>query len=150
MGEWEDGLPRQVDVLQGACLLLRRQALDQVGLLDERFFMYSEEVDLCHRLRKAGWSISWLPQSVVLHHGGQSAKQVPLESFLHLYRGKLMYFRKHHGMPTALAYKLLLVAASLARLIVSPLALLEDRERRVQRFALARRYGRLLAEMASL
>jgi len=140
----------EVDVLQGACLMLRRSALDEVGLLDEDYFMYSEEVDLCRRLRQAGWTIHWLPEARVIHHGGQSAQQVPMESFLHLYRGKVTYFRKQHGMATAFAYKAILAAASLARLILTPFALLGHSEGRSRHLDLARRYGRLLIQMPGM
>ena len=150
MQSWDRRRPHEVDVLQGACLMLRREALDEVDLLDEDYFMYSEEVDLCYRLRKAGWSIHWLPQAKVVHHGGQSSKQVPIESFLNLYKGKITYFRKHHGTAAALAYKLLLVAASLVRLVVSPLALLQRREQRNRYLALAGRYRRLLTQMPGM
>ena len=150
MATWDLEEPRTVDVLQGACLMIRREALDEVGLLDEDYFMYSEEVDLCYRLRKAGWNIHWLPQAKVVHLGGQSSRQVPMESFLNLYRGKITYFRKHHGVATAIAYKLILAAASLSRLMVSPLALLQRREQRDRNLALADQYRRLLVEMPSL
>ena len=150
MDSWDMDRPHEVDVLQGACLMIRRAALDEVGLLDEDYFMYSEEIDLCYRFRKAEWSIQWLPNAKVVHHGGQSSKQVPLESFLNLYKGKITYFRKHHGMAAAFAYKLILTAASVARLIASPLALLQQGEQRERHLALAGRYRRLLAEMPSL
>ncbi len=55
MAGWDTTTPRPVEVIKGACLLLRRAALDQVGLLDDRYFMYTEEVDLCYRLAAAGW-----------------------------------------------------------------------------------------------
>jgi GT2 family glycosyltransferase len=57
---WSLDQPQKVDTLLGACLLLRRTALDQIGLLDENYFIFSEEVDLCYRLQKANWHIYWL------------------------------------------------------------------------------------------
>lgn len=150
MANWDLREVREVDVLQGACLMLRREALEQVGLLDEDYFLYSEEVDLCYRLKKAGWSIHYLPQAGVVHHGGRSSMQVPIESFLHLYRGKINYFRKNHGEAVAIAYKLILATASMARLILSPLTFLQQSEQREHNLALADRYRRLLAEIPSL
>lgn len=143
-------VPCEVDVLQGACLMLRHEALDEVGLLDEDYFMYTEEVDLCNRLQKAGWRIHWLPTAKVIHHGGQSTKQVPMESFLNLYKSKIIYFRKRHGVVAAWVYKLILAMASVARLVAIPLTLLERREQRERHLALAGRYGRLLIEMPRL
>ena len=105
MEQWNQDQPREVDVLMGACLLIRREALDEVGLLDEDFFMYSEEVDLCTRLRRSGWLLYWMPSAEVIHFGGQSTRQVAEEMFLRLYEGKILYFRKHHSSLTVFIYK---------------------------------------------
>lgn len=147
MHTWDPLDPRPVDVIQGACLMLRREALNQVGILDEAYFIYSEEVDLCYRLRKNGWQLYWVPQAQVIHYGGQSTQQVSAEMFLLLYQSKLQYFRKHHGRLAGLAYKMILLAASLTRLGVSPLAWLEHLPRRAQHLALAQNYQRLLLEL---
>jgi hypothetical protein len=73
-----------------------------------------------------------------------------VDSFLHLYRGKITYFRKQHGVVAAIAYKAILVAASLARLFLTPLSLLESPEGRNRHLDLARRYGRLLIQMPGM
>jgi GT2 family glycosyltransferase len=65
--------PRQVDWVGGACLMVKREALDQIGLLDEAFFMYWEEADLCLRLRKKHWKTYYLPRPQVIHYQGRSA-----------------------------------------------------------------------------
>lgn len=122
MHAWPISEPRVVDVVQGACMVIRRTALDQVGPLDCDYFMYSEEVDLCLRIRRAGWDIYWIPQAEVTHYGGQSSKLMAQAMFLQLYRSKVVYFRKHHGRWSAVAYKLLLATAALARLAVAPFA----------------------------
>ncbi len=150
MARWDLAMPREVDVVQGACMILRREALDQVGLLDEDYFIYSEEVDLCHRLRRHGWKVYWVPQAVVVHHGGQSTQQVAAEMFLRLYQGKVLYFRKHHGCLVAQVYKLILLAAALGRLLVSPLAWLERPRRRQQHLMLAGHYRRLMRALPGL
>jgi hypothetical protein len=150
MSEWDLDTPRRVDVLQGACLLLRRAALDQVGFLDEEYFMYSEEVDLCQRLKRAGWSLYWVPEAQVVHYGGQSTQQVAAEMFLQLYQSKLLYFRKHHGRPAAQTYKLILATATLVRLSLSPLAWLERFPQRERHLTLAGQYLRLLKALPEL
>jgi GT2 family glycosyltransferase len=109
-------------VAQGAALILRRAALEEVGVLDEDYFMYTEEVDLCSRLRKAGWQILWLPNARVLHWGGQSTRQVKAEMFLRLYESKILFFRKHYGPAAALAYKAVLALAAIPRIVLSPMA----------------------------
>jgi len=144
MAGWDLNTPREVNVVQGACLILRREALDQVGWLDEDYFIYSEEVDLCHRLRQHGWQVYWVPQAVVVHYGGQSTRQMAAAMFLCLYQGKIIYFRKHHGWLAAQVYKLILLAAALTRLLLSPLAWLERPPQRQQHLALVGHYRRLV------
>lgn len=150
MARWNPALPRPVDTVQGACLILRRAALDQVGLLDPRFFVYTEEVDLCYRLKKAGWPLCWVPQAQVIHYGGQSTSQAAPTMFLTLYQTKVQFFRKHYGWFGAAAYKLILFVASLARLLFSPLAWLQKPPHRTRNLYLARRYVDLLANLARL
>jgi GT2 family glycosyltransferase len=144
MAHWNDRAPREVDMVPGTCLILRREALQEVGLLDEDYFIYSEEVDLCYRLRRRGWSIFWVPQAVVVHHGGQSTRQVAASMFLQLYRSKVVYFRKNHGRSQARVYKLIVAVAALGRLCVGSLTWLDRSSRGRQRQVLARNYYRLL------
>ena len=144
MATWDLSTPREVDMAPGACLILRREALDQVGLLDEDYFIYSEEVDLCYRLRQHSWKVHWVPQAVVMHYGCRSTRQVAAAMFLRLHQGKVLYFRKRHGQLAAYAYKLILLAAALTRLLLSPLAWLERHPRRHQHLARAGDYWRLL------
>ena len=71
-------------MVPGTCMLIRRSMLDAVGLLDEDYFMYSEDVDLCRRARRAGWGVYWAPDAEVVHIGGQSTRQVATAMFLRL------------------------------------------------------------------
>ena len=150
MRGWDLNKPRQVDCLQGACLIIRREVLDQVGLLDEDYFIYSEEVDLCYRMKKAGWQLYWVPSAKVVHFGGQSTNQVAEDMFLQLYRGKILFFRKHYGLLAAYIYKLVLLVSTLARLALTPLARLEKQPRRRQHLILARQYHRLLTALPGM
>jgi N-acetylglucosaminyl-diphospho-decaprenol L-rhamnosyltransferase len=147
MHQWDKHVPRQVDVLQGAALLLRKSALDQVGLMDEDYFMYTEEVDLCYRLRKAGWQLWWVPKSEVLHYGGQSTKLVKEKMFLTLYESRLKFFRKHHGSLTATGYKIVLSAAALIRVVLTPLSWILHPSNRERTSTLSSHYRRLLAAL---
>jgi N-acetylglucosaminyl-diphospho-decaprenol L-rhamnosyltransferase len=150
MAVWDLKQSREVDVLLGACIMLRREVLERVGLMDESYFMYSEEVDLCYRVRQAGWSIYWVPDARIVHHGGQSTRQAAPEMFLQLYRGKLHYFRKNHGWLDAQLYKLILLKASLARLFLMPIGLLfrsSDKERVLE---LAGHYWMLVRKLPRL
>ena len=150
MRDWDIRTPRQVDVLLGACLLLRRTTLDQVGMLDERYFMYSEEVDLCYRLRKGGWGLFWIPQARVVHFGGQSTRQASSEMFLRLYEAKLTYFRKNHGNFKAQLYKFMIMLATLSRLLSTSLIWLEEPRQRKLHLAQAANYRRLLSRLPGM
>lgn len=85
----------QVDQLSGACLVLRRAALDAVGLLDEEFFLYYEEVDWLLRARRLGWQTWYVPSSRVTHRWGASTKQLPDAALRHLAASQRRYFARH-------------------------------------------------------
>jgi GT2 family glycosyltransferase len=93
-----DGLsPYAVDYPLGACMLVRREVIEQVGLLDEQYFMYSEEIDWCRRIAAAGWSILIAPAARIIHHGGQSTGQAPDAMFVQLHRSRARYFAHYHS-----------------------------------------------------
>lgn len=85
---------RSVDWVSGACLMARREVFDSVGLLDERFFMFCEEIDWCYRAKLAGWDIRYLPDACVIHYGGESSKQHRLKTYWALIKSTYHYFRK--------------------------------------------------------
>lgn len=101
---------QDVDWLVGACLMVRSEALDQVGLLDERFFMYSEEVDWCLRLRQAGRRVRYVPSARVVHYEAKSSGQVPVARHFYFHDSRCRYFGKHYGRPTELVLRLAVVA----------------------------------------
>ncbi len=150
MNRWPTDLPRTVDTVQGASFIVRREVIDKVGAFDESFFMYSEEVDWCLRIRRAGWQIYWVPGSRVIHYGGQSTRQVAPAMFLQLYRAKVQYFRKHYGAFHSLAYKGELLLASAARLAMTPLMWLLQPAQRRESATLARHYGRLILALPKM
>ncbi len=88
---------REVDWLSGSCLLLRREALRHAGLLDEAFFMYFEDIDLCKRFRDRGWKIVYCPMSRVLHYCGQSVKENILAGLVAYRQSQIHFARKHYG-----------------------------------------------------
>ncbi len=119
MHRWRLDHEHRVEVLTGACLLLRRDALDQVGLLDETYFMYTEEVDLCQRLAQAGWEIWWEPRAQVVHYGQASSAHVARDMYLQLYRSKVQFFRKFGGEARATRFKRFIGLAYWPRLIAA-------------------------------
>lgn len=92
--------PGEMDAGTGACLLLRRAALDQVGPLDERFFMYGEDLDLCLRLKRAGWQVWYWPKAVVLHVKGVSSRQHSFRMTVEFHRAMQRFYRKHYAART--------------------------------------------------
>jgi N-acetylglucosaminyl-diphospho-decaprenol L-rhamnosyltransferase len=109
-------VPFEADWVDGACLLIRRDALTDVGLLDEQFFLYAEELDWCFRVRKAGWRIYALPQVEMLHHQGQSSAQMSDFSLAHLVETRLRYYRKNHGVALAVVTSVVYVAGCMRQL----------------------------------
>lgn len=89
------GQPFPVDHPLGAALMVRVETLAQVGSFDEQYFMYCEEIDLCRRIRAAGWSIYCLPQAKIVHHVGQSTRQFRDRMFVALWRSRFLMFEKH-------------------------------------------------------
>ena len=97
MADTPDDAIQPVDWVVGACFLVRRDAYDQVGGLDEGFFMYSEELDWCRRIKDAGWAVVYLPTATVIHHEGKSSEQVVPARHIYFQSSKVRYFRRHHG-----------------------------------------------------
>lgn len=105
--DWAIDRPQIVDWVSGACLLVRREIWEQVRGLDEAFFMYFEDVDLCLRIRHTGWQIVYNPRVEITHLGGQSLRQNPRAP--RAYDESLIYFyRKHYGILPAFVLRLLL------------------------------------------
>lgn len=127
---WDHASVRECDWVPGCYFLIRREVIDKTGLFDPRYFLYYEEVDLCRRIKQAGWKVVFYPHTSVVHIGGESAKTsgeltsagrqisaLQIES-------ELLYFRKHHGR-LGLAWHMLLVSAG--AIIVAGKAIMKGR-----------------------
>ncbi len=86
----------EVDWVSGSCLLVKREMFKKVGLLDERFYMYVEDVDLCYRAKMAGFSVFYFPQVVVIHHVGKSTQKRKLRMLVEHHRSMYHFYNKHH------------------------------------------------------
>jgi GT2 family glycosyltransferase len=89
--------PIEVDSVIGACMMVRRDTLDQVGLLDEDYFLFLEETDWCYRMKKAGWKIYHVPQAEIYHFQGKSAETVKKRARVEFYRSRYHFFKKNRG-----------------------------------------------------
>lgn len=100
---------RRVDVLSGCFWVVRSDALDEVGLLDERFFIYAEDMDWCRRFREYGWGVVFYPGAAAIHHSGGSSNNAPLRFSQEQLKARLQYWKKYHGRAIVLAFSLILL-----------------------------------------
>ena len=127
--------PTSVDWVSGACMAIRRETLRNIGPLDERFFMYFEDADLCRRARAAGWLVYYLPHVEIIHQTGASSRSKPRAVWL-LHKSAFLYHRKHgaHG-PMNVFSAAVLAGLTLRALAKLGSSLLERVAKRSNRFA---------------
>lgn len=119
---WDFNNTREVDFAGGSCLIIRRDAIEEVGLLDESFFMYTEETDWCYRMWEQGWSIYYYPEARIIHLGGESARKYGNDMLLHLYISRNKFIRKHRGNGTAVLHRMIIGMGAIFRLGIFTLA----------------------------
>ena len=141
MTDWDYRSTREVDVIMGAFMLARKSVIDQVGMMDESFFMYSEEVDWCYRFKAAGWKILFTPEVECVHIWGGSSRAVKVETLIRLYRARVQFFRKHYGRLTAFLYKIILALNSLVRIVPGALYYLRSEAGRQKHYAFRQLLG---------
>ncbi len=146
MERWDPTVPCRVEVIKGACLVLRHESLDHVGLLDDRYFMYTEEMDLCYRLLRAGYALWWIPYAIVTHYGEASSRQMAENMYIQLYRSKAQFHRKFGSERRVRRFRRLLWLAYVPRWVVAALGQLAV----PSLAARAHTYRRLLRELAAL
>jgi GT2 family glycosyltransferase len=94
----DPGQISEVDSVSGACLMVRRQVIEQVGLMDEDYNMYGEDIDWCYRIKQAGWRVYYVPEAKVLHYGGQtSSKIMPYRNTWEFHRSMVVFYKKHYS-----------------------------------------------------
>lgn len=128
--QWDHNAVRQCDWVPGCYYLIRREVIEQVGLFDSRYFLYYEEVDHCYATKKAGWQVTYFPDTSVVHIGGESAKtdnkisSVSKQVSALQIESELLYFRKNMGLIAVLLHIILYVLAEciilLKRSVKSP------------------------------
>ncbi|HUV03880.1 MAG TPA: glycosyltransferase family 2 protein [Armatimonadota bacterium] len=116
MSYWDFDEVREVDFAGGSCLIVRREAVEEVGLLDESFFMYVEEADWCYRMWENGWKVYYFPDARVIHLGGESARRYGGDILLHLYVSRNKFIRKHRGRTAAVAHRMIVGLGAVSRL----------------------------------
>jgi GT2 family glycosyltransferase len=85
-----------IDCLVGAFMLVRRETIDQVGMLDEEFFMYGEDIDWCYRIKEAGWEIYYYPRTTIIHYKGASSRKKPYKIIYEFHKAMFLFHKKHY------------------------------------------------------
>ena len=127
MTDFSGDTTADVDVLNGWFLVVRRQALEETGLLDELFFMYAEDIDWSLRFKNAGWRRVYYTGACALHYGGSSSAVVPIKSYIEMHRANIQFWKKHHTRAGVLAYWLTVLIHQLIRLARHSCVWLVDR-----------------------
>ena len=119
-------------------MMIRREAMEAVGLLSEEAFMFLEDLDYCYRMRQKGWKVYFYPDAEIIHQGQQSSRQVLPRVRALSYDARYKFFRMYYGVGSATILRLMLISAMVARLLVyTPLSLLvRGPRRRRLRFSL--------------
>jgi GT2 family glycosyltransferase len=134
------GPSQRVDWLLGAALLLRREAVEEIGGFDESYFMYGEEIDLCLRLRRAGWEIHYAPVATIVHVGGASTSQRRADMTAQYARSTLLLYRRHRRLWETMLARLVLALALAAKLVRDLLLIrMPTRRRHAERVAVTER-----------
>lgn len=133
MIRWDRRDAREVDVISGCYMLVRRAVLDDVGLLDEAFFFYGEETDWCRRMQQAGWRLMFAPVGEITHFGGGSVNSLNHKRDVMLTEGTVRLHRKHFGLAGGVACWLLLAGFNISRALAWSVLALGGREKARQR-----------------
>lgn len=127
---WSHDTLRKVDVINGCLWLVRREALNQVGMLDERFFIYAEDKDWCKRFWNAGWNVVYFPHARAIHYGGASSSQAPIRFYIEMHRANLQYWKKHHKRLAQIVFLLVTGLHNFVRLLGETLLYIVRPEKR--------------------
>lgn len=97
MTQWDCHAPSDVDSVSGCCMMVRREAFEQVGCMDEDFIMYGDDLDWCYRIKQSGWRVCYVPDFQIVHLGGQSSRGLPWKCVMLFYRAMAIFYRKHYA-----------------------------------------------------
>lgn len=114
---WDHNQEREVDVVMGCCMLVPRKIFESAGKFDPHFFVYSEESDLCRRIKNLGYKVVFIPDAKIIHIGGQTSKTMSLKMNLVMAESKIKYVKKHHGELACLCARAIWGIGSLIRII---------------------------------
>ncbi|MDD5529972.1 MAG: glycosyltransferase family 2 protein [bacterium] len=102
------GKIRKAGFVSGAFIILRKEAIDEVGKFDENYYLYVQEMDWCYRAQKLGWEIFYFPKTSAIHLGGKSTVSIPNKALFQLFSDRYIFFKKHFGITKATIYKVMI------------------------------------------
>ena len=142
MNYWNHNETKKVDILNGCFWMVRKEALKEVGLLDEKFFMYGEDMDWCKRFRDANWDVVFYPKAQAIHFGGASSANAPVRFYLEMFKADFQYWQKHqvstgkYGfLLTALIYNIFRFLSNIMLYILSSKNKKKDYRFRIKKYA---------------
>lgn len=126
-----NSVPTEVDAVSGACLMIKRSVFESIGMFSSDFFMYSEDIDICYKLKEAGWKTYFVPEAIVVHHGGGSSSKTSGNTFssVMMLESRWRFFRKTRSLWYCWCYRLTMFSVSILRI---GFALLLSLARRLQ------------------
>lgn len=118
LSSWNHNETREVDQPMGACLMVRKKTVEEIGLLDEGFYMFFEEVDWCYRIKKRDWKIYFLPKAKVIHYGGRSVGKINFKMFFSWHKSRYRFFKKRYLKVSPFVLKTILIGCTLLQPII--------------------------------
>ena len=119
---------REVDWVNGSCMMVRKEVIKQVGGLDEAFFIYGEELDWCYRMKKCGWKVYFTPKATIIHIGGQAMNRAADKRIVLKYKGQYRFYKKHYSIFQYISLRIIVTVIALVRIaILSMMFLLPKR-----------------------
>jgi len=136
MSWWNHNSIKEINWASGSALMIRREALNEVGFLDEKMFMYSEDTDWCYRCWKKGWKIYYLPEAKIIHYDAQSAKISPVNRLIQVLESRYYFFKKHSYKNRIFILKMIVLLGLIGRIIMAFLSWLFSfsKKKRIVRF----------------
>ena len=110
---------QEVDSLTGAFMMVRKETIEEIGLLDEDYFMYGEDIDWCYRIKQKGWKIIYFPKAVITHYKGGSSKKKKTKLIYEFHRSMWLFFKKHYRKDSGIIVTVLVYLGILLKLLIS-------------------------------
>ena len=108
----------EVDWVNGSCMMVRREAIKEIGGLDETFFIYAEEIDWCYRMKEHGWKVYFTPEATIIHIGGQAMNRAANKRIVLKYKGQYRFYRKHYSIFKYIALRIIVTLIVMVRIAI--------------------------------